>query len=169
MHHNLIMVIYLGLGANVGDREEQLRQAVRFLVHRGVLVTRTASLYLTEPRDFLDQPWFLNTVAEANTTLEPRALLDTCLNIERDAGRVRTILKGPRSLDIDILFYGAEVIDTSELAVPHPRYAERRFVLVPLVELHPDFEDPVRKLPMKRLLEVCPDPGSVQVYGPPLK
>src|SRR5262245_47176774 len=129
------MVTYLGLGSNVGDRESQIRHAVTALRRAGVHIRRTASLYLTEPRDFLDQPWFVNTVAEADTALEPQELLQTCLTVEREAGRVRSMLKGPRPIDIDILLYESKVIDTPQLIVPHPRYSERRFVLIPLAEL----------------------------------
>src|SRR5262249_18003316 len=112
------MVTYLGLGSNVGDRESQIRHAVTTLRRDGVHVRRTASLSLTAPRDFLDQPWFVNPVAEADTALEPQALLQTCLAVEREAGRVRNILKGPRPIDIDILFYESRVIDTPQLIVP---------------------------------------------------
>ena len=163
------MVTYLGLGSNVGDRESQIRHALTALRRDGVHVRRTASLYLTEPRDLLDQPWFVNTVAEADTALEPHALLQTCLSIEREAGRVRTILKGPRPIDIDILLYESEVIDTPQLVVPHPRYTERRFVLVPLAELQPDLKDPVRNLTLRQLLEICPDSGRVDRHAPPLQ
>jgi len=160
------MVVYLGLGSNVGDRESRLRNAIASLGRHGVTVLRTASLYLTEPRDFIDQPWFLNTAVETATDLKPRVLLDACLAIEREAGRARDATKGPRPIDIDVLLYGTEVIDTPELTIPHPRYVERRFVLVPLAELQPDFRDPVRNLTFRELLERCPDPGLVHLLGP---
>src|SRR5262245_25610688 len=164
----LDMVTYLGLGSNLGDRETYLRTALGSLNRSGVKVLRTASLYWTEPRDFADQPWFLNTVIEANTDLEPHSLLLACLAIEQAAGRKRDLSKGPRSIDIDLLLYGRQVIDTPDLALPHPRYAQRRFVLVPLVQLAPDFVDPVQNLTLSELLRRCPDPGVVQFYGPPL-
>ena len=162
------MVIYLGLGSNIGDREKQLRDAAAILSARDVNVVRTASLYLTEPRDFLDQPWFLNTVVEARTDLSPEQLLHVCLAIEHEAGRVRDFAKGPRPIDIDILFYGDSVLETPELIVPHPRYAERRFVLEPLVELAPALRDPRTHRTMTQLLETCADPGVVRRHAPPL-
>jgi 2-amino-4-hydroxy-6-hydroxymethyldihydropteridine diphosphokinase len=163
------MVTYLGLGSNVGDRKTELQNAVASLGLRGIIVTRSASLYLTEPRGLVDQPWFLNTVVEANTTLKPRELLEACLAIERAAGRVRDLPQGPRPIDVDILLYDHEVVDAPDLTIPHPRYADRRFVLVPLVELQPDLRDPLRNLTMRELLDICPDAGEVRVYAPPLR
>lgn len=162
------MRVILGLGSNIGDREEQLHHAVASLRQCGIAVLRSASLYLTEPRDFVDQPWFLNTVAEVETDLAPGKLLEQCLSIEREAGRMRDQSRGPRPIDIDILFYGDQQIHTADLVVPHPRYADRRFVLVPLAELAPDFQDPVRNLTIQQLIEQCPDPGEVRLYAPPL-
>src|SRR5689334_20210557 len=103
--------IYLGLGSNIGDREAQLRSAVRALEQQEVTVRRCASLYATEPRDFEDQPWFLNTVVEVRTLLEPEPLLQRCLEIEKNAGRVRDRVKGPRPIDIDILIYRDRLLD----------------------------------------------------------
>ena len=137
------MEIYLGLGSNIGDREAQMRSAVAALAEKEVTVRRSASLYATEPRDFEDQPWFLNTVIEVRTLLEPEALLERCLEIERNAGRVRDHSKGPRPIDIDILIYRDRLIDQPNLTVPHPRFRERRFVLEPLQEIAADWIDPV--------------------------
>src|SRR5512144_2171386 len=128
------MSIYLGLGSNVGDREANLRSALKSLQDREVSVVRTASLYSTEPRDFEQQPWFLNTVIELRTSLEPEMLLQQCLGMEEDAGRVRSIPKGPRVLDIDILLYKDRILNVPGLKIPHPRFRDRRFVLVPMVE-----------------------------------
>jgi 2-amino-4-hydroxy-6-hydroxymethyldihydropteridine diphosphokinase len=162
------MEIYLGLGSNIGDREAQLRSAVQALEGRDVTVRRSASLYATEPRDFEDQPWFLNTVFEVRTLLEPTLLLQRCLEIEREAGRVRDQSKGPRPIDIDILLYKDRLIDEPNLVVPHPRYRDRRFVLIPLVELAPDLADPASGLTMKQLLDLCPDDGEVRRHSGPL-
>ena len=162
------MRVFLGLGSNIGNREKQLRDAVASLGTRGITVLRCASLYLTEPRDFVDQPWFLNTIVEAETKLSPLELLEQCLAIEREAGRVRTEFRGPRPVDIDILFYGDQQVQAPELHVPHPRYADRRFVLVPLAELVPDFRDPVRNTTIQQLMESCADSGEVRKYAPPL-
>ena len=162
------MSIVLGLGSNVGDREEHLRHAVTSLRQRRITVLRSASLYLTEPRDFADQPWFLNTVAEVDTDMDPFELLEQCLAVERQAGRIRDHSRGPRPIDIDILIYRELQIRTANLTVPHPRYADRRFVLVPLAELAPDFRDPIRNITMRQLLDQCPDPGEVRLHAPPL-
>lgn len=134
---------YLGLGSNVGDREANLREALERLHTAGIHVARRSSLYETEPQDVRDQPWFLNAVIKVETELFPRQLLGCLQNIEREMGRRRVTPKGPRNIDIDILFYGRSVIDAPELQVPHPRIAERRFVLEPLSEIAPEFRHPV--------------------------
>jgi 2-amino-4-hydroxy-6-hydroxymethyldihydropteridine diphosphokinase len=162
------MRIYLGLGSNMGDREGSLRAAVAALQQAGATVARSASLYATEPRELESQPWFLNTAVEVRTGLEPAALLELCLAIERAAGRVRNQSKGPRTLDLDILLYKDRIIDTPDLTVPHPRYRERRFVLQPLAEMDPGFPDPLCGLTFQQLLDLCPDSGKVELYGPPL-
>ena len=162
------MEIYIGLGSNVGDREERIRTGMKSLQERDITVRRSAALYWTEPRDLEDQPWFLNTVLEVRTLLEPEALLRQCLEIERALGRVRDVSRGPRPLDIDILLYKERILDLPGLTVPHPRYRERRFVLVPLVELAPDLGDPVSGLTMRQLLDLCQDTGEVRFYSGPL-
>jgi 2-amino-4-hydroxy-6-hydroxymethyldihydropteridine diphosphokinase len=134
---------FLGLGSNLGDREANLREAVQRLEAAEIRVLRRSSLYETAPQDLLDQPWFLNTVVEVETSLFPLQLLARIRQIERDMGRRRITPKGPRNIDIDILFYGRTVIATAELEVPHPRMAQRRFVLEPLAEIAPDFRDPL--------------------------
>ena len=162
------MGIYLGLGSNMGDREATLRNAVKTLARRDITVWKSASLYCTEPRDLEDQPWFLNTVLEVRTLLTPEALMQQCLEVEAAAGRERDVAKGPRTLDIDILLYKDRLIDEPNLVVPHPRYRDRRFVLIPLVELAPDLADPASGLTMKQLLELCPDKGDVRRHSGPL-
>ena len=160
--------IYLGLGSNVGDREENLRQALNALNMNEISPCRAAALYSTEPRDFEDQPWFLNTVVEVNTSLEPERLLRSCLAIETSAGRIRTIPRGPRAIDIDVILYNEIILSTEGLKVPHPRFRERRFVLVPLVELAPDAVDPISGRTMRQLLDECSDTGVVRRYADPL-
>lgn len=156
------MGIYLGLGSNVGDRDEHLRFAVNALQDSDVRVWKSASLFWTEPRDMEDQPWFLNTVVEVRTLLEPEALIQVCLDVERKTGRVRSTPNGPRPLDIDILLYGNRIVESPGLTIPHPRYRQRRFVLAPLAELAPDLADPVSGLTMAQLLDLCPDSGVVR-------
>jgi 2-amino-4-hydroxy-6-hydroxymethyldihydropteridine diphosphokinase len=134
---------YLALGSNIGDREANLRDAVRRMESEGIRVVARSSLYETVPQELLDQPSFLNAVVEVETDLFPMQLLARVQQIERAMGRRRVTPKGPRNIDIDILFYGRAVIGTAELEVPHPRIAQRRFVLEPLAEIAPDFRHPV--------------------------
>jgi 2-amino-4-hydroxy-6-hydroxymethyldihydropteridine diphosphokinase len=131
------VIAYLSLGSNVGDRLENLRKAFRLLCQAGIALHCTSSIYETEPVDNLDQGSFLNCVAEIATTVEPLALLRKLQQIEAQLGRARTIPKGPRTLDIDILIYGDTTLDSEELTLPHPRMLQRRFVLEPLRELAP--------------------------------
>jgi 2-amino-4-hydroxy-6-hydroxymethyldihydropteridine diphosphokinase len=134
---------YLGLGSNLGDREANLRQVLERMESAGIRVVRRSSIYETEPRDLRDQPWFLNAAVEVETDLFPLQLLARLQNIEREMGRRRVTPKGPRNIDIDILFYGRSVIATADFQVPHPRMVERRFVLEPLSEIAPEFRHPV--------------------------
>ncbi len=148
--------IYLGLGSNIGDRQANLEAALAGLPAIGVRVTRASPVYETEPVDFTDQRWFLNLVVEAETELFPLQLLARLQRIERDLGRVRTVARGPRTLDIDILLYGQAVIQRPDLEIPHPRMAERRFVLAPLADLAPDLRHPVTRKTVRELLEAAP-------------
>lgn len=134
---------FLALGSNIGDREANLRTAVDLLQSDEIRVLRRSSLYETAPQELLDQPWFLNAVVEIETSLFPLQLLARIREIEREMGRRRVTPKGPRNIDIDILFYGRSVIATAELEVPHPGIAQRRFVLEPLAEIAPDFHHPL--------------------------
>jgi 2-amino-4-hydroxy-6-hydroxymethyldihydropteridine diphosphokinase len=137
--------VYLGLGTNLGNREANLARARELLTGERLRISRTSSVYETEPRDLTDQPWFLNQVLEGETTLLPVQLLERALEVEREMGRTRRVPKGPRVIDIDILFYGRSVVNAApKLVIPHPRMAERRFVLEPLAELAPDLRDPAR-------------------------
>jgi 2-amino-4-hydroxy-6-hydroxymethyldihydropteridine diphosphokinase len=137
-----LKTVFLALGSNVGDREANLRDALHRLHSDEIRITRRSSLYETAPQEMLDQPWFLNAVVEVKTSLFPMQLLARVREIERQMGRRRITPKGPRNIDIDILFYGRSVIASSELEVPHPRLPERRFVLEPLAEIAPDFRHP---------------------------
>ncbi|MSV29673.1 MAG: 2-amino-4-hydroxy-6-hydroxymethyldihydropteridine diphosphokinase [Bryobacterales bacterium] len=144
--------VYLGLGANLGAREQALETARRLLEREGLRIRRVSSLYETEPMELASQPWFLNQVVEAETTLFPLQLLSRIHRIEIEMGRKRIVAKGPRTIDIDILFYGRFTIDSPKLSVPHPRFRERRFVLAPMAEIAPDFRDPVSRKSMRELL-----------------
>jgi 2-amino-4-hydroxy-6-hydroxymethyldihydropteridine diphosphokinase len=153
-----LKTVYLSLGSNLGDREGNLRAALERLQPRLV-----SAIYETEPVDYTSQPWFLNLAAEVDTALMPMRLLAHTQRIERELGRTRGVLKGPRALDIDILFYGASVIRTVKLEVPHPRIAERRFVLVPLAELAPDLRHPVTHRTVREMLAAAPQ-SKVKVW-----
>lgn len=134
--------LYLSLGSNIGDREGNLRAAIVGLADAKVRVTRASSFYETEPVDFREQPWFLNCVVQGETELPALDLLRALRGIETRLGSKKLVPKGPRLIDIDILLYGDETIDTPELQVPHPRMLQRRFVLVPLAEIAPDLKHP---------------------------
>ena len=144
--------VYLSLGANLGDRERTLQQAVSLLEAPDLHLLRVSSVYETEPIDRLRQPWFLNLVLEGETGLFPKLLLARVQKIEQRLGRRRAARHGPRTIDIDILLYGQAVISTPELVIPHPRLAERRFVLEPLAELAPELRHPVSGRSIAELL-----------------
>lgn len=148
----MLKTVYLALGSNLGDRVKNLSRAVELLAGAGVSVERQSSLYETEPRDFTSQPWFVNQVIETRTHLFPRQLLSVIQRIETRLGRKRIIAKGPRTIDIDIVFFGNSVVETPELVIPHPRLSERRFVLEPLGELAPDIRHPLTRDTMRELL-----------------
>jgi 2-amino-4-hydroxy-6-hydroxymethyldihydropteridine diphosphokinase len=136
---------YVGLGSNLGPREETIRRAVQLLERApGVVVVAVSELRETDPVGLVDQPRFLNGAVALETTLAARELLDLLLDVERELGRVRTERWGPRVIDLDLLLYGDETLDAPGLRVPHPRLHERRFALEPLAELDPELEIPGR-------------------------
>lgn len=139
---------YIGIGSNIGDRLALCREAVG-LIEAGLpgsspagRIKKVSSLYETEPMEYRDQAWFYNAVAEIETALSPLQLLKQCQKIENRLGKKIEIPKGPRTIDLDLLFYDQKVIDRPGLVLPHPAAASRPFVLVPLAEIAPEFIDP---------------------------
>jgi 2-amino-4-hydroxy-6-hydroxymethyldihydropteridine diphosphokinase len=133
--------IFLGLGSNLGDREENLRRAEGALAP-AVVIRKISSLYETEPQYVVDQPRFLNRVLIGVTALAPHALLAFLKRIESDLGRVPSERFGPRLVDLDILYYEDKLVNDAQLQIPHPRISEREFVLRPMLEIAPDFPHP---------------------------
>jgi 2-amino-4-hydroxy-6-hydroxymethyldihydropteridine diphosphokinase len=152
---------YLSIGSNLGDRAANIERALTMLTAAGVRIIRRSSLYKTEPVDFTAQGWFLNLSVEVETALMPRQLLHAIRRVEQEMGRRRIVRAGPRVLDIDILLYGTSIVRAAELEIPHPRMAERRFVLVPMAEIAPGLRHPVLKLTMTELLASTQDRSQV--------
>jgi len=156
--------VYLSLGSNLGDRASHIERALELLTNSGVRITRRSALYQTEPVGFQVQGWFLNIAVEAETELMSRQLLHVVRRIEQQLGRKRIVHAGPRTMDIDILFYGASIIRSADLEIPHPRMAGRRFVLIPMAEIAPAHRHPVLRLTITGLLAATPDRSQVRAW-----
>ena len=164
------VTVYLGLGANLAEREVHLARAAHLLAESpSVHISRASSIYQTSPWGYLEQPDFLNTVLEIETNLEPVALLQLAQSIERLVGRQPGIRFGPRLIDIDILLYGEQSVRLEEpdLQIPHPRMHLRAFVLVPLVELAPGLVLPNFSVGVEELRDGVAGKEGVQFWGPP--
>jgi 2-amino-4-hydroxy-6-hydroxymethyldihydropteridine diphosphokinase len=159
----MIQNAYVGLGSNLGDRAAYLLLAVRGMLDAGLDVIRLSSIYETEPVEYEQQPPFLNLVAElrGSTLPSPQQTLARLLRIEYALGRTRDIRFGPRTIDLDLLIFKDQQVETEFLTVPHPRLAARRFVLVPLNELVPGLIHPVLQKPISELLAQTTDQKTV--------
>jgi 2-amino-4-hydroxy-6-hydroxymethyldihydropteridine diphosphokinase len=156
-------LVYLAAGTNLGDREHNLRRALQTLPPQ-VVVVAVSRLYETAPAYVVDQPAFLNIALAGRTVLSPDDLLAYLKAIETSLGRKKTMRFGPRQIDLDIVFYDDYIIDEPHLQIPHPRIAERGFVLRPLVDIAPDFVHPILKQPLTGLAaELPPDDGILSV------
>jgi 2-amino-4-hydroxy-6-hydroxymethyldihydropteridine diphosphokinase len=155
--------IYLALGSNLGDRQGNLETAIQSMGSE-IQVLKRSSIYETPPWGFEDQPAFLNMVFQAETQFSPWKLLKTLKKLEGSMGRQPTFRNGPRLIDIDILFYDQMDFEQSGLVIPHPRIAERTFVLVPLAEIAPTFVHPVLQVTIRELLAEL-ETGDISVYS----
>ena len=153
--------VYLGLGSNIGIKESNLSRALKLLPDL-VTVSEVSSIYESEPVGLKDQPWFANIVCTAYTDLPPHDLLAYLKHIEGQMGRIMSFKDGPRIIDIDILFYDDQVIETPDLTIPHPRIAERAFVLHPLSELNPLLFHPVQSRTVAQMLSALTRPERVK-------
>jgi len=165
--HNPITA-YVSLGSNLGDRAGNLLLGIRGMLDAGHEVTRLSQIYETEPVETFAQPIFLNMVAElgVEARLKPEELLEQLLGVEQLLGRTRDSTKGPRTIDLDLLLYGEELVNNQRLTLPHPQLHRRRFVLVPLTELCPNLEHPVIHRTIAELLRETTDRSEVKLWIP---
>ncbi|MED3782242.1 2-amino-4-hydroxy-6-hydroxymethyldihydropteridine diphosphokinase [Heyndrickxia sporothermodurans] len=157
-------IAYISMGSNIGDREKNLKDACALLNENGVDTVAVSSVYETDPVGYTDQGKFLNIVVKVETELLPEQLLKKCLEIEKELGRIRDIRWGPRTIDLDILLYNNENIETEHLILPHPRMLERAFVLVPLIEIEPNAQLPNATTPLHQVLDEIPDKEGVRLW-----
>lgn len=156
---------FIGLGSNIRDRKKNIEEAVTLLENTpDIKIEKRSSLYITDPIGYVGQDFFLNAVIEISTMLSPRDLLHRCLEIEEQMGRVRIMEWGPRLIDLDLLLYGEDIIEDEELIVPHPLMHNRRFVLIPLVEIAPDVIHPKLHQTASELLYSLKDGHKVEKY-----
>ncbi len=158
------VLAYLGLGSNMENRQDNMKKALDLLSQR-LRIEQVSSMYDTAPVGNINQPRFLNLVCQVRTRLAPMGLLALAKGIESKLGRAPNIPNAPRPIDIDILFYGDQVMATPELVIPHPRLTERAFVLVPLAEIAPDLRHPVKGQTVRELLKTVTGTQGVLKWG----
>ena len=159
--------VFVLLGSNLGDRELLVNQASKMIGERCGKIVAKSRLYESEPWGFKSEHWFLNQVVKVETALSPDDLMKELLEIEKELGRDRSVPHEgyvSRPMDLDILYFGNEIIDTQMVTVPHPRLHERRFTLLPLCDIAPDFVHPTMKKTNLQLLDECQDAGKVNIY-----
>ena len=161
--HNLSVYqnVFLLLGSNLGERLQIMQSSAGLIEERVGIIQSSSSIYETAPWGVLDQPVFLNQILEVQTALMPEEVLRIILEIEHELGRIRYERWGARVIDIDILYFSDLILDSARLTLPHPRLHERRFTLIPLNEIAPDFIHPLLLKTNKELLDECTDPGAV--------
>ena len=157
--------VYLGLGSNLGNKSANLKKAIYYL-KKNIEVVKISAFYKTEPVGYKNQDWFLNCVVEAEAEIKPLDLLKSLKSIEKKLKRVKTIKYGPRTIDIDILFYGDKIIKSKKLIVPHQRMHKRLFVIEPLSSINPNFVHPIIKKTIKELKNNLRHKKGVELYMP---
>lgn len=155
------MRYFIGIGSNQGNREENLLLARKHICSVGLELINQSACYETEPVGSVPQPWFLNQVVEIESCMAPQEMLSLLLGIEKRMGRKRTVPKGPRCIDLDILLAGDTVIREEKLTVPHKELAHRKFVLIPLLEIAAEVRHPVSGFTVRELISVCRDDSHV--------
>jgi 2-amino-4-hydroxy-6-hydroxymethyldihydropteridine diphosphokinase len=158
----MVSAAYIGIGSNVGDKLGYCQKAVSYLNAPDIVITAISSLYETAPTDYLDQDWFYNAVVAVATTRSPYLLLTRCREIELQLDKKIEISKGPRTIDLDILFYQDVVMDAPDLIVPHPAALQRRFVLIPMAEIAPNFIPPNDSRTMSMIVKEVGESPVVQ-------
>jgi len=148
-----VSIAYIGIGSNLGNREENCLRSIALLEKRGITVRKKSSMYETEPWGVKDQPRFMNMAIEIETKLEPKILLRVLKEVEKEMGRERSLRWGPRIIDLDILLFDELIVKEDDLEIPHPLMHERDFVLRPLCEIAPDKIHPLLKVRICDLMQ----------------
>lgn len=161
MHAHLA---YIQLGTNMGDRYAALAQAIQLMREEKLNIIRSSSIYETAAWGSIPQPDFLNQIVSLHTLLTPEQLMELLLETEKKMGRIRTEKNGPRTIDLDILFYDDLIFNSASVTIPHPLLHERRFILEPMTELDPDFIHPIFNKTINELLFLCKDPLPVKKW-----